>query len=187
MPVFECVLSKQFPIFRAESLGPTHLIQQRTEVKFSSLSDSLWSKSSRNCCTAPGRTYSAHTACMLRVTPAMLLLQTSTLLRRYTPHLLVRPPHKQTALTLQSTLTTLEQNCANVDSNNEYCLGILTSVSFTTRLSSITRHHNNVVIYCIKRKVTPMHTMNTHRGGSKVFCMKSRAYREHPQHIQLLQ
>jgi hypothetical protein len=43
-------------------------------------------------------------------------------------------------------------------------------------------------IFYTKSKVTPMHTMNTHREGSKVFLfMKSRSYREHPQNTQLLQ
>ena len=32
-----------------------------------------------------------------------------------------------------------------------------------------------------------MHSMKTQREGSKVFFMKCRAYREHPQNIQLLQ
>ena len=34
---------------------------------------------------------------------------------------------------LRSALTTLEQNCANVDSDNGYCLGVLTSIYFRTR------------------------------------------------------
>jgi len=70
----------------------------------------------------------------LRVNTAMLLLlPASTLLCRNKPQLLTRTLHKETALPLRSTLTTLEQNCANVDSSNGYCFGILTSISFTAR------------------------------------------------------
>ena len=54
--IWQRTLKNDFPFFPAESLGRIHLIQQRTKMKFSSLSGSVWNKSSRNCCTTSHQT-----------------------------------------------------------------------------------------------------------------------------------
>lgn len=103
--------------------------------------ESIWSNneqrwSSVRCLALYGANRLVIVVLYLGATPTMLLLlPASTLLCRNKPQLLARPLHKETALPLRSTLTTLEENCANVDSNNGYCFGILTSIYFTTRCS----------------------------------------------------